>query len=87
MSDVIQMGQKAERLLADEAFQQALSALENRYIRQWQNADSAEEREVCHARISVLKDFTTEISKVKDDGIYEEAAQKRRGRPPKNPKV
>lgn len=68
MTDVIRLGNAAQRLLEDDTVKQVLTTLEAQYVREWKDATTPESREAAWHRQRVLDDFQAGLRRLRDSG-------------------
>lgn len=72
MSDAIQLGHAAQRLLDDDLIQQVFATLKAKYQTEWENATVLEAREVAWHRVQTLKDIQQALRRLRDSGTRAE---------------
>lgn len=67
----IGQGERAARLLEDDAFHEAVKRVRNDIVDGWEVAETVGERERAHAKVEVLGDIVRALSAVAGDGEME----------------
>ena len=78
MSVATEAAVRAERLQADQAFQDACAALHRVYEQQWREAETPEMRELVWHRDAALTAVQQELVKAVERGAFETTEQTRR---------
>jgi hypothetical protein len=64
----IEDGHRAEMILQDEVFIRAVTQTDARFVQQWRDAATPEERERAHALQAALIAVVRELGIIRDDG-------------------
>lgn len=73
--DVRRMGDQAERLLRDEAFQKAVELCEERITARWRAGETVGDRERAHAEVRALRGIVAELGILHQNAEIEKAAE------------
>lgn len=78
--DAIERGQRAGLILRDPAFQDAVGRLRERITHEWEEALSAEQRELAWYRLNALAQVCKELFADEQSGEFEARQQEERRR-------
>jgi hypothetical protein len=70
-------GERAEAILGDPVFVEAMDAIEAKWIGLWRKGASVEIRESCHAMLVALAEIRNELEFVLSQGTVAKAASRR----------
>lgn len=73
MSDVVQDGRTAERILNDPVFQRAVDRAKEHFVEEWMNATTIEGREKAHGAVVALARVVQQLKVIEGAGVFEEA--------------
>lgn len=72
MTDVVKEGRVARRILGDSTFQKAVKMADERFVEDWREAETVEDRERAHAKQAALDAVVGQLKTIADRGYVEE---------------
>lgn len=73
----VQRAIHAQALKGDTVLQEAFATADARYVQEWREADTPEEREAAHAKMRALQHVQRELDIIVADGQHAEYAARR----------
>lgn len=73
MSDPVQEGQVAQRILDDPVFQRAFAEADRRFVDEWRDAETVDVRERAHAKQAALEEVIKQLRTIVGSGEHEAA--------------
>lgn len=74
-TETVQRGLRAKALLGDDMLLAAFESVRSKCAERWVNADTVEERELCHARYIAVAEVQAQLRKIMDAGTLETRRQ------------
>ncbi len=68
--ELMNRGEEAGRLLQDPVFVSAFDEIRERFIREWEKADSVPDREMCWAKVTGLGEVRRQLRRVISQGEH-----------------